>query len=109
MYGLVGPPTGESKASSRRSGPRSSRSASTRHSWSREINDERNGLHERKQAVKPGLLDALPMGEVGVEELPEDVARRLFEVLRLELHYRKSTNQIKCTATLLGTTVRAAH
>ncbi len=89
-----------------------------------EINDERNELHERKsqleaqlaqieeehqQATNPDLLDALPMGEVRVEELPEDVARRLFEALRLELRYQKGTNQIKCTATLIGPAVSAAQ
>ncbi len=89
-----------------------------------EINDERNGLHERKsqleaqlaeveeenrQAPNPDLLDALPVGEARIEELPEDVARRLFEALRLELRYCKDVNQIKCTVTLLGPTVPAAR
>ncbi|MEV6827067.1 hypothetical protein [Amycolatopsis sp. NPDC051102] len=44
-----------------------------------------------------------------MEELPEDVARQLFEALRLELRYSKSTNRIKCTVTLLGPTVPAAR
>ena len=89
-----------------------------------EVNDERDTLHKRKvqlgaqlaeveeqnqQAANPGLLDVLPMGEVRVEELPEDVARRLFEALRLELRYCKSTNRVKCTVTLLGPTVVAAR
>ncbi len=89
-----------------------------------EINDERNGLHEResqlevqlaeveeedRQAPNSDLLDALPVGEVRIEELPEDVARRLLEALRLELRYCKDANRIKYTVTLLGPTVPAAR
>ena len=90
----------------------------------RDINEERAELHQRKtqleaqlaeaeeanqQAPNPDLLDTLPTGEVRIEELPEDTARRLFEALRLELHYHKDTNQIKCTVTLAGTTLPATR
>jgi len=66
----------------------------------RDINEERAELHRRKtqldaqltaaedenqQAPNPDLLDTLPIGEVRVEQLPEDIARRLFEALRFEL------------------------
>lgn len=90
----------------------------------RDINEERAELHQRKtqleaqlaeaegtnqQAPHPDLLDTLPMGEVRIEELPEDTARRLFEALRLELPYCKDTNQVKCTVTLAGTTLPATR
>ncbi|MFE0024136.1 recombinase family protein [Amycolatopsis sp. NPDC059021] len=90
----------------------------------REINEERAELHKRKarlavrlaeleaedeRAPNPQLLDLLPTGEVQVESLPEEVARRLFEVLRLELRYHKPTNCLKCTVTLAGATIPAAR
>ena len=90
----------------------------------RDINEQRAEFHGRKakleaqlaeaelrneEAPNPKLLDALPMGDVQIEELPEDVARRLFEALRLELRYDKTSNQLKCTATLTGPTVAAAR
>ncbi|MEC3974357.1 recombinase family protein [Amycolatopsis sp. H20-H5] len=90
----------------------------------RDINEQRAELHERKsqledqlseaqeenqQAPNPDLLDALPTGEVLIDELPEDVARRLFEVLRLELRYHKNTNKLKCLATLIGPMIPAAR
>lgn len=62
-----------------------------------------------QQAPNPDLLDALPMGEVEVENLPEDVARRLFEALRLELRYDKTTNRLTCRAWLTGPTMPAAQ
>ncbi|MGA6164168.1 recombinase family protein [Amycolatopsis magusensis] len=64
---------------------------------------------EHQQAPNPDLLDALPVGDVQIEELPEDVARRLFEALRLELHYDKRTNQLRCKVTLIGPVVSAAR
>ncbi|WP_158559866.1 recombinase family protein [Prauserella sp. PE36] len=94
----------------------------------RDINQQRAELRKRKatleadlaeaedeheQAPNPDLLDVLPVGEIQIEELPEGVARRLFEALRLELHYDKSTNQLRCTVTLtaqlLPATRLAAH
>lgn len=62
-----------------------------------------------QQAPNPDLLDALAVGEVEVDKLPEDVARRLFEALRLELRYDKTTNRLTCCAWLTGPTMPAAQ
>jgi hypothetical protein len=86
-----------------------------------ELRDERSRLEadlveveqQIEHAPNPELLDALPVGPIDVEQLPEDTARRLFEALRLEIHYNKITNQATCRITLFGSTTsatrRAAH
>jgi hypothetical protein len=56
------------------------------------------GRSRRGDPARPNadLLDALPEGELLLEDLPEDVARRRFEALRLEVHYNKYANPLKC-------------
>ena len=39
--------------------------------------------------------------------MPDDLSRRLFDVLRLEINYDRSTNLATCRVTLSGDTVRA--
>jgi chromosome segregation ATPase len=40
----------------------------------------------------PDLLRLLPVGACDLDALPEDLARKLFEALRLEIHYNKTDN-----------------
>jgi site-specific DNA recombinase len=94
----------------------------------RELNERRAELRDEKarleadlgeveqqieEAPNPDLLDALPIGPIEVDQLPEDLARRLFEALRLEIHYDRFTNRATCRITLFGSTMpaiqRAAH
>lgn len=53
----------------------------------------------------PGLLDELPVGACDLDGLPEELARRLFEALRLEIHYNKATNTVTYRVTLIGETI----
>ncbi len=39
--------------------------------------------------------------------LPDDISRRLFEALRLEIRYDGGTNEAVCTITLGGETINA--
>ena len=59
------------------------------------------------------LIDALPIGPVDVGQLPEDMARRLFEALQLEIHYNIDTNhttfKITINSQTLPATSDAAH
>ena len=61
----------------------------------------------RGRRAGPG--DALPVGRVDLDRLPESLARALFEALRLEIHYDKTTNRAICRITLSGDTVEAAR
>ena len=54
------------------------------------------------------LLAALPVGEVDLDQLPDELTRALFEALRLEIHYDKTTNQDVCRITLTSHTVSSA-
>ncbi len=65
--------------------------------------------HDNQQAPNPDLLDTLPIGNIAIEDLPADLARRLFEALRLELRYDKNRNQLPCTATPSAPTLTATH
>ncbi|KQC34698.1 hypothetical protein [Frankia sp. ACN1ag] len=62
---------------------------------------------EKAAAPNPGLLRALPVGPVELDELPEDLSRRLFEALRLEVRYKRATNIATCRITLTGETIPA--
>ncbi|TQM05982.1 DNA invertase Pin-like site-specific DNA recombinase [Pseudonocardia kunmingensis] len=90
----------------------------------RDINERRAELRAHRQdletqldaaearihaAPNPDLIDALPVTRVEVDQLPEHLARDLFEALRLEIHYNKLANQARCRITLSGTTVAAAR
>lgn len=90
----------------------------------RDINERRAELRAHRQDVEtqldtaqarihaapnPDLIDALPITRVEVDQLPEQLARELFEALRLEIHYDKTTNRARCRITLAGTTLTAAR
>ena len=62
-----------------------------------QINDQQN----------PDLLRLLPVGACDLDALPEDLARKLFEALRLEIHYNKADNTAVCRITLSGETLPA--
>ncbi len=59
-------------------------------------------------APNPELIDALPITKIQLDELPAELARALFEALRLEIHYNKHTNRATCRITLTGHTITAA-
>ncbi len=90
----------------------------------RDINERRAELRAHRQqlesqldeaearihaAPNPDLIDALPITRVEVDQLPEELARELFEALRLEIHYSKTDNRARCRITLAGTTIAAAQ
>jgi site-specific DNA recombinase len=90
----------------------------------RDVNERRAELRQHKaelerqlaaaeeelhNAPNADLLDALPLGPVHIDQLPEELARRLFEALRLELRYNKTTNRLTCRITLTGPTITAAQ
>lgn len=60
-----------------------------------ELATERTRLRERLdelhttelQRSNPDLLEVLPVGACDLDALPEDIARRLFEALRLQVQY----------------------
>lgn len=62
-----------------------------------ELATERTRLRERlhqlhtmqQQRSNPELFELLPVGVCDLEALPEHLARRLFEALRLQVHYNK--------------------
>ncbi|WP_189052880.1 hypothetical protein [Longimycelium tulufanense] len=90
----------------------------------RDINERRAELRAQKEqfesqlaeveerilhAPNPDLIDALPVAKIQIDELSDDLARALFEALRLEIHYNKHTNQATCRITLTGQTITAAR
>ncbi|WP_433264845.1 recombinase family protein [Actinosynnema sp. CS-041913] len=62
---------------------------------------------EVQRAPNPTLLDHLPITPVDLVELPDELSRRLFEALRLEIHYDHSSRTATCRVTLLGDTINA--
>ncbi|GAA5169402.1 hypothetical protein [Amycolatopsis dongchuanensis] len=68
---------------------------------------------EISQAPNPGLIDYLPVSAVDLAALPDDLSRRLFEALRLEINYDCRTRTATCRVTLVGETIdavaRASH
>ncbi|WP_280278423.1 recombinase family protein [Nocardia wallacei] len=90
----------------------------------RDINERRAELRAEKQRLEQSLadaqarilaapntdlIDALPIGPIEVERLPEDLARRLFEALRLEIHYNVDTNETLYKITITSHTLPTAH
>jgi site-specific DNA recombinase len=90
----------------------------------RDINERRAELRAQKQHYEtqladlearilhtpnPDLIDALPITEIQIDQLPEDLARSLFEALRLEIHYNKHTNTATARITLTGQTITTAR
>lgn len=55
----------------------------------------------------PDLLHLLPIGSCDLDALPDELARKLFEALRLEIHYNKTENTALCRITLSGETLPA--
>lgn len=55
----------------------------------------------------------MPVMPVDLAQMPDDISRRLFEALRLEIRYDGRTNEAVCTITLSGETIdavsRTAH
>ncbi len=62
---------------------------------------------EVQQASNPGLVDFLPVTQVELTELPDELSRKLFEALRLEIHYDYVSRSATCRVTLLGDTIEA--
>lgn len=48
------------------------------------------------RAPNPDLIEALPIGKIDLDQLPEELARALFEVLRLESRYNCGTDTVTC-------------
>ncbi|MDT8915142.1 hypothetical protein [Amycolatopsis sp. PS_44_ISF1] len=59
-------------------------------------------------APNPDLLDALPVTKINVDQLPEELARALFDALRLEIRYNRDTHTATCRVTLTGPAITAA-
>ena len=59
------------------------------------------------QETNPALLQALPVGSVDLEALPDGLSRRLFEAVRLEIYYNRETNIARCKITLTAETIPA--
>lgn len=57
---------------------------------------------EVRRAPNPALLDYLPVSAVELAEMPDELSRRPFEALRLEIRYDHNAT---CCVTLLGDTV----
>jgi site-specific DNA recombinase len=89
----------------------------------RDINQRRTELRHHKaqletqladaeahaaRAPNPDLLTALPVGALDLDRLPTDLTRALFEALRLQIHYDKTTNQATCRITLSADTIHTA-
>ncbi len=53
------------------------------------------------------LLRMLPVGNCDLHALPDDLTRKLFEALRLEVHYNKADNTALFHITLSGATLSA--
>ena len=60
---------------------------------------------ELAHAPNPALLDQLPVSPVDLSELPDDISRRLFEALRLEISFDHDHEQVTFRITLTGDTI----
>lgn len=78
-----------------------------------ELRDEQSRLSDQLTELEaedlltptPALLDALPTGTVDIRDLPEELARSLFEALRLEIRYNKTHHRATYRVTLVGQTL----
>ena len=59
------------------------------------------------QTPNPDLLGRLPVTSVDLDRIPDELSRRLFEALRLQIHYDGVTNEARCRVTLTGDTIDA--
>ncbi len=57
------------------------------------------------RAPNPALLDRLPITKIDLQQMPDDLSRRLFEVLRLEIQYDHTVRSATCRVTLIGETI----
>jgi site-specific DNA recombinase len=88
----------------------------------RDINQRRAELHALRDDLEgqlaaahqqgedihdPTLIDHLPVAEVDLEDMPDEVSRRLFEALRLEIRYDPAARTARCSVTLIGETIDA--
>ncbi len=71
-----------------------------------ELDELEQHVHEQPN---PDLLNVLPVGTCDLADLPEAITRRLFEALRLEVHYDKQSNTAVCRITLTGETIPAVQ
>src|SRR5882757_1800786 len=62
---------------------------------------------EVHQAPNPDLLSRLPVTPVDLALMPDELSRRLFEALRMEIHYDGVTNEALGRITLTGDTIEA--
>ena len=60
---------------------------------------------ELAQAPNPALLQQLPVSPVDLSELPDDISRRLFEALRLEISFDHEHERVTFRITLSGDTI----
>ena len=75
-----------------------------------ELSAELRRLHNhRHQQPNPDMLDTLPVGPCDIAALPEPLARRLFEALRLEIHYHKADHTARYRITLTADTLGIAQ
>lgn len=58
---------------------------------------------EAAEAPNPELLAHLPVGNLALADIPDNVSRRLFDALRLEIHYDYQERTAICRVTLTGT------
>ncbi|WP_171050060.1 recombinase family protein [Nocardia cyriacigeorgica] len=63
---------------------------------------------EAVDAPNPSLIEQLPNGYIAVEKLPLELARDLFEALRLEIRYNKTREQLHYRITLVATHIPTA-
>ncbi|MGW4774436.1 hypothetical protein ACWEO2_41195 [Nocardia sp. NPDC004278] len=63
---------------------------------------------QQQQQPNPTLIDALPTGDIN-QQLPEHLARDVFQALQLEIRYNKTTNRVRYRITLTGTTLDHVH
>jgi site-specific DNA recombinase len=88
----------------------------------RDINERRADLRAQRDSLKaqldeldeqarndvdPDLIDALPQLAIDLEELPEHLARDLFEALRLEIRYDRTAHRATCRIILSADTIQA--
>jgi len=81
-----------------------------------ELRQQRAGLEAQlaeaedhaARASNPQLLDALPVGDLDLDRLPAALTRALFEALRLQVRYNKTTNTATYRITLSAETIHAA-
>ncbi len=83
----------------------------------KELGAEQARLRERAEHLRsveverpsPDLIDMLPIGSCDLDALPDELSRRLFEALRLEIYYNRHDHRARFRVTLTGETVGIAQ